>query len=61
MTPPKKRLRFWQGRRDLNFGHAADLGQTEPIRQQTSRLEPAICQASRRFAIGVALAADNRN
>jgi hypothetical protein len=37
MSPPKQRLRFWQGRRRLNLGHAADLEQTKPIRQQTSR------------------------
>jgi hypothetical protein len=35
MTSRKKRLRFWQGRRRLNFGHAADLEQAKPIRQCT--------------------------
>lgn len=36
MTPCEKRLRFWQGRRRLNFGHTADVEQTKPIRQLTS-------------------------
>ena len=50
MTAPEPRLRFWQGRRCLNFGHAADLEQAKPIRQLPSRLRLPLPPNSGRLA-----------